>query len=240
MTFLHQKTVLITGATSGIGKSVAVLLAKKKCKLVCIGRNKEKLENLKTEICNNVPFYGFVCDLTSEKGVMNLMKRISEDSIKIDILIHSAGSVIKNSVIDSSTSEFDYLFNLNVKAPFLITKLFLSDLIENKGQIVFLNSSAIQRAIPNLSLYSASKSALKGFTDSLRQEVNEFGVRVICVYPGQTATPLQQELYESEKRHYYPERLLQTNDIASLIINTLELPETAEVTDLYVRPLMKK
>lgn len=239
MNFLQQKTVLITGATSGIGKSVTELLAKKECKLVCIGRNKERLENLKKEIGNNISFYSFECDIANENEIINLMKRLADDLIKIDIIIHSAGGITKNSVIDSSTSEFDYQFNLNVKAPYLITKFLISDLIENKGQIVFLNSSAIQRAIPNISLYSASKFALKGFADSLRQEINEFGIRVISVYPGQTATPMQQELYDSENKQYNPDRLLQARDIATIIINTLELPETAEVTDLFVRPLLK-
>jgi NADP-dependent 3-hydroxy acid dehydrogenase YdfG len=78
-----------------------------------------------------------------------------------------------------------------------------------------------------------------GFTDSLRQEVNEFGVRVIAIYPGKTASPMQQALYENENKHYNSGMLLQTSDVASIVVNALELSKTAEVTDLFIRPLMK-
>jgi short-subunit dehydrogenase len=239
MTNLRHKTVLITGATSGIGKAIAFLLAKKECNLVCVGRNRERLENLKNEIKDNISFDSFECDITYEKEIIDLIERISDKNIKIDILIHSAGIIRTNSVFNSTIEEYNLHFNLNVKAPYLITKLFLSNLIENKGQVVFINSSVIQQAKPNQSLYSASKCALMGFTDSLRQEVNEFGVRVIAIYPGKTASPMQQALYENENKHYNSGMLLQTSDVASIVVNALELSKTAEVTDLFIRPLMK-
>lgn len=239
MTSLRHKTVLITGATSGIGKAIAFLLAKKECNLVCVGRNSERLEKLKNEIKEIISFDSFECDIANENEIIDLIERISDKNIKIDILIHSAGIIRTNSVFNSTIEEYNLHFNLNVKAPYLITKLFLSNLLENKGQVVFINSSVIQQAKPNQSLYSASKCALKGFTDSLRQEVNEFGVRVIAIYPGKTASPMQQALYENENRHYNSGMLLQTSDVASIIVNALEISETAEVTDLFIRPLMK-
>jgi short-subunit dehydrogenase len=239
MTNLRQKTVLITGATSGIGKAIAFLLAKKECNLVCVGRNREHLENLKNEIKDNISFDSFECDIAYEKEIIDLVERISDKNIKIDIIIHSAGIIKTNSVLNSTIEEYNLHFNLNVKAPYLITKLFLSNLLENKGQVVFINSSVIQQAKPNHSLYSASKYALKGFTDSLRQEVNEYGVRVIAIYPGKTASPMQQALYENENKQYNSGMLLQTSDIASIIVNALEIAETAEITDLFIRPLMK-
>lgn len=235
---LQHKTALITGATSGIGKAIALLMAPKGCNLVCVGRNRKGLELLKREMPENISFCSYECDMADEEKVLQVSQRIVAECGKIDILIHSAGSITINPVITSTLEEYNSIFGLNVKAPFLITKLFLPLLKENRGQIVFINSSAIQRAIPNASLYSASKFALKGFADCLRQEVNRFGVRVISVFPGQTDTPMQKKLYENGNKKYIPENLIQSADVASLVIHGLEMPETAEVTDLYVRPMI--
>jgi short-subunit dehydrogenase len=231
-----HNTALITGATSGIGKSIAVLLAKKGYNLICAGRNKERMILLEKELKACAGFYSYKCDLTVESELLDFVKRVNSDFEKIEILIHAAGCINPASVIDSKLEDYNFHFNLNTKAPILITKMLLEKLKDNNGQIVFVNSSAVQRAIPNLSLYTASKLALKGFADSLRQEVNQYGIKVISVYPGQTATPMQQKLYETENKNYNPEKLLQAMDVASAIVITLELPATAEVTDLYIRP----
>lgn len=235
----EHKTVLITGATSGIGKSIAVLLAKRGYSLICVGKNKERLILLEKELKAGVSFYSYECDIAVESEVLDFLKRVNSDFAKIEILIHSAGCINPVPVIDLKIEDYNFHFNLNTKAPFLITKMLLEKLKENNGQIVFINSSAVQRATPNLSLYTASKLALKGFADSLRQEVNQYGIKVISVYPGQTATPMQQKLYAAGNKSYNPEKLLQTSDIASIIVNALELSATAEVTDLYIRPSVR-
>ena len=87
--------------------------------------------------------------------------------------------------------------------------------------------------------YAATKHALKGLADGLRQEVNAFGVRVISVFPGRTATPLQASLFELEGRQYVPKRLLQPEDVAAMVVQALALPPTAEVTDILIRPAIK-
>ncbi len=239
MDSLNNKTALITGATSGIGRAVAVLLSQKKCNLICLSRETKKLDILKTDIAGDVSFLGYECNFSNENDLIRLMHKLQGSQIEIDILVHSAGIIKMNSAIDATIDDFNSLFNINVKAPFLITKFLLSKLKVNNGQIVFINSSVIQQAISNLGLYSATKFALKGFSDCLRQEVNGCGVRVINVYPGKTATPMQQKLYKSAQKDYEPGILLQPMDIASVIVNTLELPGTAEVTDLHIRPFIK-
>lgn len=237
MESLENKTAFVTGSTSGIGKSVARLLAQKKCNLICTSRETKKLEMLKKEIPEAVSFLGYECNFSNENDLISLMDELRRSAVKIDILIHSAGIIKTNAVLDATLNDYNSLFDINIKAPFLITKYLLPKLKENNGQVVFINSSVVQRAIPDLGLYSATKFALKGFSDCLRQEVNESGVRVITIYPGKTATSMQQRLYTN--KDYNPEILIQPEDIASIIINTLELPGTAEVTDLYVRPFIK-
>jgi NADP-dependent 3-hydroxy acid dehydrogenase YdfG len=237
MESLENKTAFVTGSTSGIGKSVARLLAQKKCNLICTSRETKKLEMLKKEIPEAVSFLGYECNFSNENDLISLMDKLRRSAVKIDILIHSAGIIKTNAVLDATLNDYNSLFDINIKAPFLITKYLLPKLKENNGQVVFINSSVVQRAIPNLGLYSATKFALKGFSDCLRQEINESSVRVITIYPGKTATSMQQRLYAN--KDYNPEILIQPEDIASIIINTLELPGTAEVTDIYVRPFIK-
>jgi len=109
----------------------------------------------------------------------------------------------------------------------------------HRGQIVFINSSAGLSARANVSQYAATKHALKAITDSLREEINAEGLRVLSVYPGRTATPMQAAVHKMEQRAYQPDRLMQPEDVAAVVINALSLPSSAEVTDIHIRPLIK-
>jgi NADP-dependent 3-hydroxy acid dehydrogenase YdfG len=104
---------------------------------------------------------------------------------------------------------------------------------------VFLNSSAGLMAHTNVGQYTATKHALKAIADCLREEVNGDRIRVLSVFPGRTATPLQRRLHVVEGREYRPERLLQPEDVASVVVSALCLPRTAEVTDINIRSMSK-
>jgi NADP-dependent 3-hydroxy acid dehydrogenase YdfG len=142
-------------------------------------------------------------------------------------------------VEESSVEEFTNLLNVNVLAPFALTKYLLTEICASKGQIVFVNSSIVTNAAAGTVQYAATKHALKGLADGLRQEVNARGVRVISVYPGRTATPLQASVFLAEGRQYRVENLLQPEDVASMVVHALALPDTAEVTDVMIRPAIK-
>jgi NADP-dependent 3-hydroxy acid dehydrogenase YdfG len=120
-----------------------------------------------------------------------------------------------------------------------LTQALLPLLKSRQGQIVFINSSQGLQARGNSGPFAATQHALKAVTDSLRQEVNADGIRVLSVYPGRTATPRIQALYEVERRAYRPELLLQAEEIAQVVLNALLLPRTAEVTNVEIRPLIK-
>jgi len=236
---LKNKIALITGASSGIGNAVAFGLAEKRVKLCLVGRNVEKLQSLKgillhysanIEICRS--------DLTNEEDVKSISSFVEKKFGTVDILIHSAGLLSMGAVENAGLDSFNLHFKVNCLAPFVITQSLLSSLKETQGQIVFINSSAIQRAIPSLVQYSSSKFALKGFADTLREEVNPYGIRVLSIYPGQTATPMQEKIYFEKGKAYQPECLLQPKDIADVIIHSLMLPNTAEITEIFIRPML--
>ena len=91
----------------------------------------------------------------------------------------------------------------------------------------------------NLSQYASSKFALHALADCLRQEVNGDGIRVLSIFPGRTASKMQEEVHLMEQRAYDPESLIQARDIAEIVVKSLELPATAEVTDIHIRPFKK-
>jgi NADP-dependent 3-hydroxy acid dehydrogenase YdfG len=108
-----------------------------------------------------------------------------------------------------------------------------------RGQIVFLNSSAGVNARAECGQYSATKFALRAIAESLRAEVNAEGVRILNVFPGRTASPMQMRIHKMEGKEYYAERLIQPEDVAALVSMALELPRSVEVTDVHLRPMIK-
>jgi short-subunit dehydrogenase len=157
----------------------------------------------------------------------------------IDILIHSAGILKPGSITEASVKDFDMQYSCNVRAPYALTQIFLPGLIRTRGQIVFINSTCGLTASRGLSQYSATKHALKAVADSIRKEVNPLGIRVISVFLGRTATPMQARVHRLENKPYRPERLIQPGQVASAVVNTLLLGREAEVMDIRIRPFKK-
>ena len=118
-----------------------------------------------------------------------------------------------------------------VRLPFILTQMLLPLLRSRPGQIVFINSTQGLQARANTSLYASTQHALKALADGLRQEINAEGIRILSVYPGRTATARMERLFEVEGRNYQPALLLQPEDIAQIVLASLKLPRTAEVTD---------
>jgi NADP-dependent 3-hydroxy acid dehydrogenase YdfG len=157
----------------------------------------------------------------------------------VDVLIHSAGTIAQGPLHSAAISDFDAQYRANVRAPYLLTQTFLSMLKVRPGQVVFINSTVGLRARADVGQFAATQHALKAIADSLRDEVNGDGVRVLSVFPGRTATPRQEKLFRLEGRPYRPEILLQPEDVATVVINALTMPRTAEITEISLRPLVK-
>ncbi len=234
--FTNQVAV-ITGAGSGIGRAIALQLAQQQAKLCLIGRNLERLNEVAQLAQRTSPQVStYQLDISEDEDIKKLAEK---DFGEVDLLVHSAGIISFGELRNTPVIELDRQYRTNVRAPYLLTQTFLPSLISQQGQIVFINSSAIYTVKAGGGQYCASKQALKAIADSLRAEVNSLGVRVISVYPGRTASPMQEEIYKTEGREYNPERLLQPEDVASTIISALSLPRTAEVTDINIRPFLK-
>jgi len=237
---LDNQVAVISGASSGIGKAIASGLAERGVSLCLIGRNLKSLEALAESVKSATSqIKTYQIDLNIDADIQKLKIYLQRDFGYIDMLIHSAGAISLSALEDARIEDFDLQYRINVRAPYLLTQTLLPMIKSRHGQIVFINSSAGLKANANVGQYSATKHALKAIADSLREEVNAQGIRVLTVYPGRTATPMQAAVHEVEDKVYQPEKLMQPEDVAEVVVNALSLSRTAEVTDITIRPLNK-
>ena len=226
--------VLITGASSGIGRALTLALAHTEASLHLVGRNSATLAELARQARSwGAQAQTYRLELTDDDAVTRFAETFAAP---LDVLVHSAGTVSLGALKNASVADFDAQYRLNVRAPYLLTQLFLERLERTHGQIVFINSGAGLGARAEWGQYAATKHALKAVADSLRAELAGTGVRVMSVYPGRTASPMQARVHEYEGKAYEPKTFVQPEDVAATIVGALALPRTAEVTDVSVRP----
>ena len=232
---------VIAGAGSGIGKAIAMGLAPLGSSLYLIGRNKEKLDEVSHGAKGAPRVVACAADLARDDDIRRVCDDVYNEFGKVDILVHSLGVFASGAVDIASLDDFDMQFRTNLRAPYALTKTLLPMITPMKGQVVFINSSAgYHSGRAGLSQYAATKHGLRAFADSLREEINPNGMRVLSVYPGRTATPMQEAVHGIEGKPYNPSLLLQPEDVASVVIHALGLPGTAEVTDICIRPMVKQ
>ena len=219
---LVGKVAVITGASDGVGQAVAAILAQRGATLCLAGRHQGALEEMAAAARGARSVHLFDADFGNEHTVRNLAHQIELRVGKVDILVHCAGAHSKGPLRDAPIEQLDLLYRINVRAPYLLTQLMLPLLIATRGQIVFVNSTQGLEAGATVGQYAATKHALKVIADSLRQELNADGVRVLTV----------------ENPEYVPELSLQPSDIAAVIVNALTVPRTAEVTNISIRPFV--
>jgi NADP-dependent 3-hydroxy acid dehydrogenase YdfG len=235
MSLLDDSVALVTGASSGIGRAVGLALASSGASLALVGRRADALMEVAKLADGRVKTY--TVDVVEDAALADLATRIEDDFGRLDVLVHGAGVVALGPLSSAPIEDLDSQYRVNVRAPYLLTQLFLPLLRVTRGQIVFVNSSAgAASARAGVGQYSATKQALKAIADSVREEVNPDGIRVLSVFPGRTATPMQAFVHEFEERPYRPEKLMQPEDVAAAVVAALFLPRSAEVTEIDLRP----
>ena len=230
---------VVTGASSGIGRAVSLALARHGVQICAVGRNSIALAETVAAVQPFSSITAFQIDLTSDEDLEPLVRHLT-DAGRLDILVHCAGVIHQDRMEQARIEDLDLQYATNVRAPYLLTKRLLPLLTTSHGQIVFVNSSAgLSAKRAEAGQYAATKHALRAIADSLREELNPKGIRVISVYLGRTATPMQEALFREEGKTYHPEVLLQPEDVASVVVQALMVSPMAEVTDISIRPMHK-
>ncbi|MBX6388568.1 MAG: SDR family NAD(P)-dependent oxidoreductase [Frankia sp.] len=240
MTALAGRTAVVTGASSGIGRAIALRLVTEGATVTAVGRDKTRLDELPGALPPGAPgrIIPAQVDLTDDEARAALVADLSAGP-RVDVLVHSAGSYLAGPHAQARVDDLDAQYAANVRAPYALTQQLLPMLRAGGGDLVVVNSSQGVRAAGNTGQFAATQHALKAIADSLRQEVNADGVRVCSIHLGRTATPRQEAIFAAEGRPYQPELLVQPSDVADVVVTVLTLPRGAEVTEIHLRPARK-
>ena len=238
---LSARRAVVTGASRGIGRAIALSLAGAGAGVCLVARGVAELE----EAANAALEAGaalalaYAYDIGHPESPAAIAERLRGDRFTPDVLVHSAGVHHRGDMSEARVEHMDDHLRLNVRAPYALTQALLPELLAGRGEVIFVNSSQGLAVRAEVGQYAASKHALRALADALREEVNPHGVRVLSVFPGRTATPGQRAILEAEGRDWRPERLIQPEDVAAVVLTAVTLPRTAEVTEIRLRPLVK-
>jgi short-subunit dehydrogenase len=221
-------THLVTGAGSGIGAALAAALHARGDTLVLVARSRERADELAARWSGAQTL---VADLAEPGSLASLELPESLDSV-----VHAAGAVDLGTVEQLTTERWREQIDVNLLAPAELTRLTLPALRSARGTVVFVNSGAGLHANPEWAAYAASKHGLRALADALREEELDHGVRVTTVYPGRTATPMQERVHDQEGKEYDAGDWIRPETVADAILHVLDLPRDATIPDVRVSP----
>ena len=197
---LKDKVTLITGATGGIGMSIARKMKQSGAKLILSGTRQNVLSDLKLELGNDVEI--ITTDLNSSDDILNLAKQAEDSFGQIDILINNAGVNADNLFLRMKDEEWDKVINLNLSAPMRLTRQVIRGMLKRRyGRVIFISSVVGYTGNAGQSNYAASKSALAGFTKSIALEVASRGITCNLIAPGFISTPMTDRLSDEQKKN---------------------------------------
>jgi len=197
MSFFTDKVVIVTGGSDGIGKALIGLLIESGAKVATCGRQYDKLYALQLEY-SQFMLHTMVCDVSHEDECKRFIQSTIETFGTIDILINNAGISMRSLFDDAETDVIRRLMDVNFMGAVYCTKAALPYIINQKGTIVGVSSTAGYRGLPGRSGYSASKFALQGWLEALRTELYDTGVHVMWVSPGFTTSNIRNTALNSE------------------------------------------
>jgi len=233
-----RELALVTGASRGIGKAIALALADEGMDVIIFGRDVKALEKVQFEIkSKNVRCEYFSGDVGDEKFVHMSVKKIIDVYGKIDHLINNAGMGILKPLAEAKLDELKEQVNANVYGIFNFSRAVVSDMIKRKkGSIINIVSLAGKNGFIGGTMYGATKHAVLGFTKSLMLEVREFNVRVAAICPGSVAT----EFSSGHNQKKEVERVLSPEDVAHAVLSIINLPVRAMMSEIDLRPTNPK
>jgi NADP-dependent 3-hydroxy acid dehydrogenase YdfG len=236
------KIALITGATSGIGKATAEILAKNNYKLVLCGRRQDRLDELKTALSEFTSVHTLQFDVRDKEAVFAQISSLPNDFSEIDILINNAGNAHGLDPIQTgSLDDWDAMIDGNIKGLLYVSKAIIPIMTARKsGHIINIGSTAAKEVYPNGNVYCATKHAVDALNQGMRIDLNSFGIRVGAIHPGMVSTEFSSIRFkgDEEKAHnvYKGFTPLYAEDIADIIHFVVSRPYHVNIADLVVMP----
>jgi len=226
--------IWVTGASSGIGKAVALEFAKIGCNVFISARRAQELERLKDEagkLGENI--YPFACNVASHTNVEQTFKKITSE-FEVNCLINNAGVTSFKHAADNSVNEINDIINTNLLGAIYSIKSVLASFIKNEsGTIINILSVVVDKTFTRSSVYAASKMGLLGYSNSLREEVRKHNIRVINVIPGATETSMWSQEIRKEKG----ELMMNPESIARIIVSSYLQKDNLVTEEIVLRPV---
>ncbi len=241
--FKILKTILITGASSGIGYATALTLAKHNFNLILCGRNLKKLEELQAKIGNSSKTTILVFDVASFEEVEKAIMSLPNEFKSIDVLINNAGNAHGRASIDTGDiRDWDLMIDINTKGLLYVSKMIMPIMVEKQsGHIINIGSIAGKEVYPDGNIYCASKHAVDAITKAMRIDLLKHNIKVSGINPGLVETGFSEVRFkgdkEAAKKVYEGIEPLQAVDIAELIEFVITRPKHVNIADTVIFPL---
>lgn len=237
-----MKTIFITGATSGIGKATAIVLAKQKHRLILCGRNVTILEDLKNKLSEETEIITLNFDVRNSEAVFKAIDSLPESWKNIDVLINNAGNAHGlDSISNGNIEDWDAMMDGNVKGLLYVSQPIIKLMKEKQnGQIINISSVAARQTYANGVVYCASKKAVDVISEGMRIELTEFGIRVTNIQPGAVETDFSKVRFKGDEKRaatvYTGYEPLTAEDIADAIAYCINVPERVSIAEMTIYP----
>ncbi|MEV7090312.1 SDR family NAD(P)-dependent oxidoreductase [Streptomyces sp. NPDC093085] len=239
---LEGKVALVTGASSGIGEATARMLAAEGAAVAIAARRADRLRALGDELtAAGARVHVIALDVTDEEAVRSAVASTVETLGGLDILVNNAGLMLLGPVEDADTTDWSRMIGTNLTGVLHLTHAALPHLLRGQGTVVQISSVAGRVAVRGAAVYNATKFAVNAFSESLRQEVTERGVRVVVVEPGTVETELREHITHAPSKAAIEERVakirqLRSTDIAEAVRYAVTAPPHVMVGEIFIRP----
>lgn len=234
------KRILITGGTTGIGRALAIALAELGANIVIVGRHQdviqETLEAIKHDD-SETQVLGVAADVSLQEDIEKVFMTVNEELGGLDILINNA-ALGYGSVTEGGYSDWEYIVKTNLMGYMACSHYALTAMLPNeKGHIIHIGSMSADAREDGSSVYVATKSALQGFSESLRKEVNPKGINITLIEPGAVDTDMQEKPQDEKLQQIEDMEMLMADDIAQSVVYVLSQHERTSIVDLKIKPL---
>ena len=238
-TTLEGKVVLVTGASSGIGRATALALSKSGARVAVGARRTDRLKTLTEDASGEI--LPLELDVTDRQSVNDAVAATVEHFGALDVLVNNAGVMLSSPILGADTTEWTRMVETNLLGSMYMVHAALPHLLETKGSVVQVSSTSGRAASATSSVYAATKFGINAFSEALRQEVTAQGVRVVVIEPGFVATELASHITDpaiqaAAKSMAESMRTLQPEDIAAAVVYAVTQPEHVAVNEILIRP----
>ena len=237
-----MKTILITGATSGIGLAAAKKLANEKNQLILCGRRQYKLDEIYEELSKSANVLSLCYDVSDKNEVNRILNDLPEEFRSIDILINNAGNAHGlDTIQEGSVEDWDNMIDINVKGLLYVSRAIIPKMVEKKnGHVINIGSLAGREVYEKGNVYCASKHAVNAISKAMRIDLNKTGIKVSEINPGLVETDFSNVRFKGDndraEKVYQGYKALQAEDIADIIEFVINRPGHVNIADILILP----